>query len=122
MNRIDEKFQELITDLKRKSKEEIFTEIKDTYIKALNFFKFHDYREGVGESDTTIGLQNQETTYGVEIEANFEDAKIILNMSNNEISLVGKNVTGSRMNEYKTHYNWANKIINLYKIYGTIDE
>lgn len=54
--------------------------------------------------------------------SDFEDAKIILNMSNNEISLVGKNVTGSRMNEYKTHYNWANKIINLYKIYGTIDE
>ncbi len=50
--------------------------VKDTYIKALNFFKFHDYREGVSESDTTIGLQNQETTYGVEIEANFEDAKI----------------------------------------------
>lgn len=51
----------------------------------------------------------------------FEDAKVILNMSNNDVFLVGKNTTGSRMNEYKTHYNWAKKIINLYKVYGTID-
>ena len=33
MNRIDEKFQELMTSLKRKTKEEVFLEIKDTYIK-----------------------------------------------------------------------------------------
>lgn len=52
----------------------------------------------------------------------FEDAKIILEMSNNDVSLVGKNTTGSRMNEYKTHYNWANKIINLYECYGVFDE
>lgn len=52
----------------------------------------------------------------------FEDAKVILNMQDNQVSLVGKNVTGSRMNEYKTHYNWAKKIINLYNHYGIIDE
>ncbi len=64
MNRIDEKFQELITDLKRKSKEEIFTEIKDTYIKQSpeikigleNYFQTFNYwgklKESNGEYET----------------------------------------------------------------------
>ena len=59
MNKIDEKFQELISDLKRKSKEEIFLYIKDTYIKqspevkiALeNYFQTFSYWGKLKESN-----------------------------------------------------------------------
>lgn len=47
----------------------------------------------------------------------YEDAKAILNWSNNSNLVSGSN-NKSRMNEYKTHYNWANRIIYLAEYYG----
>lgn len=47
----------------------------------------------------------------------YEDALKILNWDNSS-TLVGKNAEGQRMNEVKTHYNWARKIVTLAKLYG----
>jgi citrate lyase beta subunit len=48
----------------------------------------------------------------------YNDAKDILNMSENKEKLVAKSAFGSRMNEYKTHVLWAKKILTLSQIYG----
>lgn len=50
----------------------------------------------------------------------YDDAVNIINMENNTDFLVSKSSNGSRMNEYKTHINWAKKIIELYNIYGAV--
>ncbi|WP_026522508.1 HpcH/HpaI aldolase/citrate lyase family protein [Butyrivibrio sp. VCB2001] len=47
----------------------------------------------------------------------YEDAKEILNWNERGL-LVGKSYNGERMNEVKTHGNWAIKTVMLSKIYG----
>lgn len=47
----------------------------------------------------------------------YEDAKEILHWDNNGLQ-VGKSFGGERMNEVRTHYNWARKIILLSELYG----
>lgn len=49
----------------------------------------------------------------------FEDAKEILNWDERGLQ-VGKSFAGERMNEVKTHYNWAIKTIALAEIYGIL--
>ncbi|MCI8805249.1 MAG: HpcH/HpaI aldolase/citrate lyase family protein [Clostridiales bacterium] len=49
-----------------------------------------------------------------------DDAKSILNWDLNSIFLVSGNVKDERMNEYKTHSNWALKTILLSEAYGVI--
>ena len=49
----------------------------------------------------------------------YEDAKEILNWDENGLQ-VGKSFAGERMNEVKTHINWALKTIMLAEIYGVI--
>lgn len=49
----------------------------------------------------------------------FEDAKEILNWDERRLQ-VGKSFAGERMNEVKTHYNWAIKTIALAEIYGIL--
>lgn len=49
----------------------------------------------------------------------FEDAKAILNWDNSGLQ-VGKSFGGERMNEVRTHYNWANKTILLSELYGIV--
>ena len=49
----------------------------------------------------------------------YEDAKEILNWDENGLQ-VGKSFAGERMNEVKTHTNWAIKTITLAEIYGVI--
>lgn len=46
------------------------------------------------------------------------DAKSILNWDANSKTLVSGSLSKERMNEYKTHYNWAKKIIFLSEHYG----
>lgn len=46
------------------------------------------------------------------------DADSILNWNETALSLVSGNPSGERMNEYKTHYNWAKKIKILSNAYG----
>lgn len=48
----------------------------------------------------------------------YEDAKEILNWDDQDSAYVKGNVTGSRMNEVKTHLNWANRIMALADYYG----
>jgi len=48
----------------------------------------------------------------------YEDALSILNWSTDKNSLVSCSSSKERMNEYKTHYNWARKIFLLSSIYG----
>ena len=49
----------------------------------------------------------------------YEDAKEILNWDENGLQ-VGKSFAGERMNEVKTHANWALKTMTLAEIYGII--
>lgn len=49
----------------------------------------------------------------------FEDALSILNWNTNSNSLVSGSISKERMNEYKTHYNWAEKTVLLSKVFGT---
>lgn len=48
----------------------------------------------------------------------YEDAKSILNWDSSSDMCVSKSADGQRMNEVKTHGNWARKIIMLAEIYG----
>jgi len=47
----------------------------------------------------------------------YEDAMSILGMNTNTVG-VKKSMDGNRMNEAKTHTNWAKKVIGLAKVYG----
>lgn len=51
----------------------------------------------------------------------YEDAMSILGMNTNTTG-VKKSVGGNRMNEAKTHINWARKTIGLAKVYGVKEE
>lgn len=51
----------------------------------------------------------------------YEDAKSILGWNNNNINCVSGNSTNNRMNEVKTHGNWAQKIIFLANQFGVKD-
>jgi len=53
-------------------------------------------------------------------ERDLKDAKLILNWNVNSPSLVSGSVYKERMNEYKTHSNWAFKILMLSKVFGVI--
>ena len=47
-----------------------------------------------------------------------DDALSIMALAENDRVYVEKSVSGQRMNEYKTHFIWAEKVIRLAKIYG----
>ena len=53
--------------------------------------------------------------------SDFNDAKAILNWDKKSDSLVSGNLAGERMNEYKTHHNWAEKILFLAEVFGITD-
>lgn len=48
----------------------------------------------------------------------YDDAKSILNWDTDTASLVSGSVTRERMNEYKTHSNWALKTLMLSEVFG----
>lgn len=52
------------------------------------------------------------------LKEDYEDAKAILSWSKEADSMVRGSNLKSRMNEYKTHYNWARKIMFLAEYYG----
>lgn len=54
-------------------------------------------------------------------EQDFADAMSILNWDQSLHSYVAGNLPGERMNEYKTHYNWAKKILYLAEVFGVKD-
>ncbi len=51
-------------------------------------------------------------------ESDFNDAKSILSWNDNTDTLVVGNQKNERMNEYKTHTNWARQILYLAQAYG----
>ncbi len=51
----------------------------------------------------------------------YNDAQSILNWNHNSNSLVSGSQAKERMNEYKTHTNWAQKIMYLAEAYGVKD-
>lgn len=51
---------------------------------------------------------------------NYEDARQILNWNAGEDSYVSGSTTGERMNEYKTHLNWARRICFMAENFGII--
>lgn len=50
----------------------------------------------------------------------FKDAQAILNWKKDDSSFVSGSIQNQRMNEYKTHTNWARKIIFLSNVYGVL--
>lgn len=52
----------------------------------------------------------------------YEDAMSILNWDTASESFVSGNSSMERMNEYKTHLNWAEKIMMLSKVYGILKQ
>ncbi len=48
----------------------------------------------------------------------YEDAKAILNWSEESNQLVSGSSSKERMNEYKTHHNWARKVLFMAEYYG----
>lgn len=50
--------------------------------------------------------------------SDYSDAKNILEWDKTSGSLVSGNQDGERMNEYKTHFNWATRILYLAQVYG----
>ncbi|SFR65296.1 HpcH/HpaI aldolase/citrate lyase family protein [Anaeromicropila populeti] len=57
-------------------------------------------------------------SYKVDVQ-DLADAKAILNWDQTSNSLVAGNITRERMNEYKTHTNWAFQTIMLANVFGT---
>lgn len=53
--------------------------------------------------------------------SDYEDALSILDWEPGSILRVSGSTAGSRMNEYKTHYNWAKKVMALSQAYGISD-
>ncbi len=53
-------------------------------------------------------------------QTDYDDACSILNWDTSSESFVSGSVSGERMNEFKTHSNWAEKIIFLSNVYGII--
>lgn len=51
-------------------------------------------------------------------QSDYEDAKSILNWNNDSANLVSGSISKERMNEYKTHSNWALKTLLLAEYYG----
>lgn len=51
----------------------------------------------------------------------YQDAQAILNWNKNSNSFVSGNNSNERMNEYKTHSNWAQQILYLAEVFGTCD-
>lgn len=54
-------------------------------------------------------------------QTDYEDAMNILGMNTNTVG-VKKSVAGNRMNEAKTHCNWARKVVGLAKVYGVKED
>lgn len=50
------------------------------------------------------------------------DAEAILNWDKSSNSLVSRSATSERMNEYKTHFNWAQKILFLSEAFGIVND
>lgn len=51
-------------------------------------------------------------------QSDFNDACAILEWQSDSLLLVAGNTQKGRMNEYKTHYNWARKILALHDAFG----
>ena len=55
-------------------------------------------------------------------EKNYKDALSIINWNSKKDSYVSGNRDGERMNEYKTHLNWARKTCFLAEAFGIIPQ
>lgn len=53
--------------------------------------------------------------------ADYQDARRILNWDSGSGQLVASSAEATRMNEYNTHFHWANRIVRLARIYGVRD-
>ena len=51
----------------------------------------------------------------------YQDAQAILNWNKHSNAFVSGSNSNERMNEYKTHSNWAQQILYLAEVFGTCD-
>ena len=53
--------------------------------------------------------------------ADYQDACHILNWDPDSFQLVSSSAESTRMNEYNTHFRWADRIVRLAQVYGVKD-
>lgn len=95
------------------------------------YYNGADWKQGLEkelEDDKLCGFIGKTVIHPKQIEVvnssyrvdrkDFEDAKLILGWKDNTASLVSGCSSGERMNEYKTHFNWAQRIAFLAETFG----
>ena len=99
---------------------EFFSSDKEEWKRGLqNELKLDKLNGFVGKTvihPKQIGVVNDALKVSLK---DYEDAKNILNWDESGLQ-VGKSFAGERMNEVKTHINWAYKMIALAELYGVI--
>lgn len=55
-------------------------------------------------------------------QSDYDDASSILDWQTDSMLLVSGNTEKGRMNEYKTHYNWAKRILALHDAFGLVHD
>ncbi len=99
---------------------EFFSSDNEEWKRGLqNELKFDRMNGFIGKTvihPKQIGIVNEALKVS---KKDYEDAKSILNWDESGLQ-VGKSFAGERMNEVKTHINWAYKTLTLAEIYGVI--
>ena len=92
--------------------------IKNLYIKEIELDKFHGFvgKTVIHPKQVEIVQALSSITY-----EDYMDAQDIIKNYNSQIG-VKKSSSGDKMNEYKPHYKWANKIMSLAYIYGVLNK
>lgn len=93
-------------------------EIKYKYMEEIMIDKYHGFVGKTVIHPKQISIV--QALYSVTYE-DYMDAKEILENYNSKIG-VKKSIKGDKMNEFKPHYKWANKIMKLAHIYGVLNE
>lgn len=96
------------------------------------YYRGADWRQGLIQEisdDKLCGFTGKTVIHPNQIEVvnaalqipaeDLADAQSILNWDSASHSLVAANAAKERMNEYKTHYNWARQIIYMAQAFGT---
>lgn len=92
--------------------------IRHKYIEEIELDKYHGFVGKTVIHPKQISIV--QALYAVTYE-DYMDAKEIIENYNTKIG-VKKSLAGDKMNEFKPHYKWANKIMKLSYIYGVLNE
>lgn len=113
---------------------DIMTVFGIDYILSGPVFEYYDgpgWKEGLEEEvrkDRLNGFVGKTVIHPNQIEvvnrgyavsqSDYDDASTIINWQPDSLLLVSGSSENGRMNEYKTHYNWARRTLALHSVYG----